>query len=131
LSDAPYLGEAAVLFVLTRKPFGVDIVTDPGTLPWFVYARILFGLSLVAYEILSTVRKTRRYQKHKARLSVPIPAAQVSLWWTLMVGGVFVLASLSFAVGLIMLLTAQLIPFQIKTRTEKTDSAPPNTETHP
>ena len=121
LSDAPYLGEAAVLFALTRRPIGTGIVTDRGKLPWSVYAGILLGICLGAYEVLATVLKTRRWHQHKARLSVPLPALQVSLWWALMVGSVLTLTVLSFAVGLIMLLTAQLIPFRAKIRTAQTN----------
>jgi hypothetical protein len=123
LSDAPYLGEAAVLFALTRKPLGTGIVAEPGKLPWCVYAGILLGACLGAYEVLATVLKTRRWHKRKSRLSVPFPALQVSLWWTLMIAGVTIWILLSIPLGLIMLLTAQLIPFRAKTRTTKTASA--------
>lgn len=121
LSDAPYLGEAAVLFALTRKPVGATITTELGKLPWSVYAGILLGMCLGAYEVFAGIRKTWHWYKCKARLSVPFPAFQISLWYILMVGGLLILAMLSFAVGLIVLLTAQLIPFRAKTRTAQTN----------
>jgi hypothetical protein len=114
LSDAPYLGEAAMLFALTRKPVGVHGTAERAHLPWSVYAGILLGLSLGAYEALATGRKARRWHKHKARLSAPFPATQVVLWWALMVSAVLTWSLLSYPVGLILLLTAQLIPFRIK-----------------
>ncbi|MHC4510020.1 MAG: hypothetical protein ACYTAO_13860 [Planctomycetota bacterium] len=113
LSDAPYLGEAAVLFALTRRPVG-GVAAERARLPWCVYAGILLGSSLGAYEALATVRKARRWHKRKARLSVPFPAAQVVLWWALMVSAVLTWFLLSYPVGLILLLTALLVPFRIK-----------------
>jgi len=121
LSDAPYLGEAAILFALTRKPIGAGITAEPGKLPWSVYAGILLGTCLGAYEVLATIRKTRHWHQRKARLSVPFPTLQVSLWWALMVGAMLTLTVLSFAIGLIMLLTAQLIPFCAKSPTAETN----------
>ncbi|MEK7994947.1 MAG: hypothetical protein AAB403_14170, partial [Planctomycetota bacterium] len=114
LSDAPYLGEAAVLFALTRKPIRADVAAGRGSLPWLVYAGILFGLSLGAYEALATLRKARRWHKRKAGLSVPFPAAQVVLWWALMISAVLTWFLLSIPIGLILLLTAQLVPFRLK-----------------
>jgi hypothetical protein len=131
LSDAPYLGEAAVLFALTRRPVGVGIVAKPGKLPWSVYAGILLGTCLGAYEVLATILKTRRWHKYKAQLSVPFPALQVLLWWALMVGGIATWILLSIPAGLIMLLTAQLIPLRARTLTAQTSTDPPGTETTP
>lgn len=121
LSDAPYLGEAAVLFALTRKPVGATITTEPGKLPWSVYAGIFLGACLGIYEVIATIRKTRHWHQRKARLSVPFATLQVSLWWALITGGLFILTMLSFAVGLIVLLTAQLLPFRAKIRTAQTN----------
>ncbi len=129
LSDAPYLGEAAVLFALTRKPVRAGIVAEPGKLPWSVYAGILLGTCLGTYEILATVLKTMRWHRNKAKLSVPVPAFQVWLWWALMVGGLLTLAMLSIAIGVTALLMAQLIPFRVKAQTAETNRAQPNTGT--
>jgi hypothetical protein len=128
LSDAPYLGEAAVLFALTRKPIGAGITTEPSKLPWSVYAGILLGMCLGAYEVIATIRKTRHWYQRKARLSVPFPTLQVLLWWALMIGGVLILTLLSFAVGLIVLLTAQMVPFRAKIRTAQTNRDIPQTD---
>jgi len=114
LSDAPYLGEAAVLFALTRKPVGLNVTAGRESLPWFVYAGILLGLSFGASEALAALRKARRWHKHEARLSVPFATAQVALWWALMICALLTWFMLSIPIGLILLLTAQLIPREVK-----------------
>jgi len=126
LSDAPYLGEAAVLFALTRKPVLASVAAPRASLPWLVYAGILFGLSLGAYEALATLRKARRWHKHKAESSVPFPAAQVVLWWALMVSAVLTWFLLSIPIGLILLLTAQLVPFRLKEQSGAAETAGPD-----
>jgi len=126
LSDAPYLGEAALLFALTRKPIEATKVIDRGKLPRSVYAGVLLGISLGTYEVLATILKTRRWHKRKAELSVPAAAVQVSAWSLLIIATVLTWTMLSVWVGLIILLTAQLIPFRAKVQPK---SAGPGNQT--
>jgi hypothetical protein len=42
LSDAPYTGEAALLFVFTRQAVSGEVTAAGGTLPLFVYLGLLF-----------------------------------------------------------------------------------------
>lgn len=125
LSDAPYLGEAAVLFGLTRTPVQAGTTAPRGGLPWLVYAAILLGLSLGAYEVLATLAKARRWHNRKAELSVPFAAAQVVLWWVLMTCALLAWFLLSIPIGLILLLTAQLVPFGLKKQPNKAEIAVP------
>ena len=116
MSDAPYLGEAAVLFALTRKQVDMGVVNKPGKLPWSVYLGILLFICLGAYEVLATVYKTRRWHKRSAKLYVPVPGVQVSVWLVLMIAAVLIWTTLSACAGLVVLLTVQLIPFRLKKR---------------
>jgi len=125
-SNAPYLGEAALLFALTRKPIEATKVIDRGKLPRSVYAGVLLGISLGTYEVLATILKTRRWHKRKAELSVPAAAVQVSAWSLLIIATVLTWTMLSVWVGLIILLTAQLIPFRAKVQPK---SAGPGNQT--
>jgi hypothetical protein len=125
-SGAPYLGEAALLFALTRRPIEIPKVIDRGKLPWSVYAGVLLGICLGTYEVLATIFKTRRWHKRKAELSVPADALQVSAWSLLIIAAVLTWTMLSVWVGLIILLTAQLIPFRAKVRPK---SAGPDNQT--
>ncbi len=120
-SDAPYLGESALLFALTRRPVEVSKVIDRGKLPWSVYAGVLLGICLGTYEVLATILKTRRWHKRKAELSVPAAALQVSAWSLLIIAAVLTWTMFSIWVGLIILLTAQLIPFRAKLPPKSTE----------
>ena len=55
LSDAPYLGEAATLFALTRMPVEPPKPTGGSRLPWSVCVGILLSICLGAYEVLASV----------------------------------------------------------------------------
>lgn len=114
ISDAPYLGEAALLFALTRKPIEATKLIDRGKLPWSVYAGVLLGICLGTYEVLATILKTRHWHKRKAELRVPAAALQVSVWSLLIIAAVITWTMLSVWIGLIILLTAQLIPLRAK-----------------
>ncbi len=87
LSDAPYLGEAAMLFALTRRSIVAPQAVGRGTLPWLIYAVIPFALCVGSVAVLGAVRKTRRWHKHQAQLRIPAPKVQVLLWWALMTAG--------------------------------------------
>lgn len=114
LSDAPYLGEAALLFALTRKPIEASKVIDRGNLPWSVYASIIFGICLGIYEVLATVLRTRRWHKRYTEMIVPSAAMQVTVWSVLIIAAVLTWTMLSVWIGLIILLTAQMVPFRAK-----------------
>jgi hypothetical protein len=126
LSNAPYLGECALLFALTLEPIEVSKVIDRGKLPRSVYAGVLLGISLGTYIVLATILKTRRWHKRKAELSVPAAAMQVSAWSLLIIAAVLTWTMLSVWIGLIFLLAAQLIPFRAKVQPK---SAQPGNQT--
>jgi len=111
-SDAPYLGETALLFALTRRPVEISKEIDRGTLPWSVYAGVILGICIGTYIIIATILKLRRW--HRAELKVPAAAWQLSAWSLLIITAVLTWYMYSTWIGLIFLLTAQLIPFRVK-----------------
>jgi hypothetical protein len=115
-SGAPYLGEAAMLFAVTRRPIEEAKLIDRGELPRSVYAGVLFGLALGISLILSAILKVRRWNKRKSTISVPAGAAQLSVWLLLIIAAVLIWVLLSVWVALIFLLAAQLIPLRAKLR---------------
>jgi hypothetical protein len=115
-SDAPYLGEAAMLFAVTRRPIEEAKLIDRGELPRSVYVGVLLGLALGTYIILATILKVRRWNKRKAELSVPAASVQLSVWSLLIIAAVLTWTLLNVWVALIFLLAAQLIPFRAKLR---------------
>jgi hypothetical protein len=115
-SDAPYLGEAAMLFAMTCQPIESAKLIDRGELPRSVYAGVLLGIVLGTYIILATILKVRRWYKRKAELKVPFEAVQISAWSLFIIAAVLTWTLLSVWVALIFLLAAQLIPFRAKLR---------------
>jgi hypothetical protein len=126
LSDAPYLGEAAVLFALTRRPVGPVLSSERGRLPWLVYAGILFLLCLGAYDVISTFRKLRRWKKRRDGFFVPYPNVQLWIWLLLIFSALFIWTLISACVGFVILVAAQLIPFKLKKRSDHTQTNVPN-----
>ena len=127
-SDAPYLGEAAVLYALTRRPVGPVLIAERGKPPWAVYAGILFLFILGTYETISTIRRLRRWNKHRDKYFVPVPDVQVVLWLILMVAAVLIWTLRNASFGLIILLVAQLLPFQLKKRSCTTEEVQKESE---
>jgi hypothetical protein len=113
-SDAPYLGEAAMLFAMTRQPIENAKLIDRGELPRSVYVGVFLGLAIGISIILATILKVRRWHKRKAQLTVLAAGVQLFVWSLLIVAAVLTWALLGVWVALIFLLAAQLIPFRAK-----------------
>jgi len=113
--DAPYLGEAAMLYCLTRRPApGVSSKTG-GALTAFVYLLLCayFGIG-TALVLLGYVR-LRRARKRPWSEAGPAPVVQAAIWAALALGGVVALIVLSWPMALAgvgTILVAQLFPWR-------------------
>jgi hypothetical protein len=125
-SNAPYLGEAAMLFAMTRQPIEAAKLIDHGKMPRSAYVGVILALCLGTYIIIATILKIRRWNKRNVELSVPAGAVQLSLWSLLIIAAVLAWTIYSVWVALIFLLAAQLIPFRAKVRPQ---SAGPEDQT--
>lgn len=108
-ADAPYLGEAAILFNLTRLPAeGVPVKTG-GSLPGFVLVflalQVGFGLALLAAAIIA-FRQWRR----SASLDYWRPHIQLAIWAGLVIVSAICLMSGNPIVAILLLICAQLFP---------------------
>jgi hypothetical protein len=122
-SDAPYLGESALLFALTRRPVEISKVIDRGKLPWSVYAGVLLGISIGTYVIGATILRIWRWDK--ADLKVPAASLQLAAWSLLIIAAMLIWTIFSVWIGLIFLLAAQLIPFRVKLLPKNTEPDSP------
>jgi len=108
-TDAPYLGEAAILYNLTRMPAqGTDIV--PGrSIPGLVYILVcaLIGLDLLF--VGSSVLRVRKWHLRRDVSRMPRPRVQACLWATLLVAAV-ASAWLWHWVAAVLLLVIQFLP---------------------
>jgi hypothetical protein len=109
-ADAPYLGEAAILFILTRTPIGGVPVKMGGAIPGGVMIGIGTQLVLGLVFVWLIIRSLNRWWKNRSSLIVVMPRAQFGVWLGLLVGslGLFLADQAMFA--MISLLLAQLLP---------------------
>jgi hypothetical protein len=111
-SDAPYLGEVATLFALTRRAVLGARGTGPASLPGIVYLGV-GGLLLLGFgEITLSLWCLRNHRRHASRYTFPSPRFQFGLWVVLLVGVVPVWVLWHPTVGLVLLLSGQLVPFR-------------------
>lgn len=109
-ADAPFLGEAGILFNLTRLPGeGVSIKTG-GSLPKFVivFLALQFGIGLTL--LISPILSLRRWQKEGDTKFVPLPAMQFGIWCSLMIASIVCLFYGRPLIALLLLICAQLFP---------------------
>ncbi len=108
--DAPYLGEAAILFCLTRRTVGGLPEIRGGSLPGCVYMMLAgyFGAGLVLAPI--AVLEFRSWGRKVREQSVPFLRLQVAIWAMLVGGGAVVGFVWNMGIGVIALLCARLLP---------------------
>jgi len=108
--DAPYLGEAGVLFALTRQPTG-DVKLKPnGALPGFVYILLTgyFGIGLLL--VLLAFKRVRVWRRRRTDTPVPAARTQLGLWLGLVLVGCTLILAGNVVVGGVLMLGAQFLP---------------------
>ena len=124
-ADAPYLGEAGILFNLTRLPAAGIPIRTGGSLPGFVMIflglQLGFGLLLLIAPILSL----RRWRKHHAAMVLRQPGTQFRIWIGLLVGCVLCLFWGQILIALLFLVGAQLFPRYQRKRTSSSEQPTP------
>ncbi len=110
LSGAPYLGEMAMLFSLTRKPLAAGHILTKGPLPWIVFVAIgLYVLLGLRYGI-AAVLSARKWHNNTIVFRGRHPNLQFCMWAILTVGGVVCLCYFNAIIGVVLMLFAQLLP---------------------
>lgn len=110
LSDAPFIGESALLFNLTRQPLDEHVVVDKKELPFVVYI-VLFlyafvGLAGIGLAILSA----KQGQVRLATISYPKPYLQFLGWAVLLFAAGLLLWIEKPIFAMIFVLVACLLP---------------------
>ena len=114
VSDAPYLGEAATIFALTRRSLMPSERKSKAGLPAIVYLGIAMFLALGCYEIVAALWKLRRWRRDDPRWYVPAPQFQVLIWAILLAEVVVMGLAFGLWIGLVFLLAALILPWQRK-----------------
>ena len=122
MSDAPYLGEAAMVFALSRKAVVDNIVTAKVKVPWIVYVEIIVFLSIGIYVVKNTLYKIKTGYRLSEKFIIQYPKIQISIWCFLVILSLIVMLGINIPTGIVFMLIAQLIPFPIKNKMFKIKS---------
>ena len=107
--DAPHLGEACILYNLTRQPAEGMPITTGGRIPLLVYA------ILAAYLLGAMVLMLAAWQRawpvlRSSQPRIPFVWVQAPVWAALFAGGVVLFVLGHHAAGLMVLVLSQLFP---------------------
>ena len=123
-THAPYLGEAALLYALTRMPAEDVQITGPGKLPAFVYIVLGMylggGLLIVAAVIISHRYRLKRMNKK----NYPLVKVQFAVWGAFVITGIALAIGYRLEIGLLLILLAQLLPRGFIKSTLKENKSP-------
>jgi len=107
--DAPLLGEAAILFLLSVQPEKGFPLKTGGTVPRYVYLVTIGSLLVGIFLVLEAAWRYRTAQRDPER-KYPAPAVQAALWLALLAGA----AALQWTdyrwLGLVFLVLALALP---------------------
>jgi hypothetical protein len=118
LSDAPMLGEAAILWQLSIQPERGLPVKTGGSLPAYVYIVLLSLFLFGTWRILDAIW-TFREARHPPEPTVWTPAFQVFAWGCLMLSAIAALAMGRGLIGIALLVIAVMLPVVRKKKPTK------------
>jgi hypothetical protein len=117
---APYLGEACVLFALTRRPVADVAINKGGYLPGCVYLGLLGYLASGLLLLIIEIRTFRRWRRTASAMCIPAAPVQLTVWILLVAAGMTTAIACNLFVGLLLVLCAQFLP-----RGERVDTTIP------
>jgi hypothetical protein len=115
-TGAPYLGESATLFALTRRPQFPSHNSTSAHLPAIVYVVLALLSAIGIYEIVTAWRGVTRWRRKDLQPHLPAPRLQLSVWAFLLASAFVVWAVLHSWTALIPLLTALVLPLHRRRR---------------
>jgi hypothetical protein len=120
-TDAPFLGEAAILFNLTRLPAAGFSVRTGGSIPGFTWIVLMLQLVVGLAVVGSSVLAIRRWRRRTPQVAIDLARLQVVVWVTLSLGSMLLFMVGSGWWAAMALLGAQLLP---RLRKQKAATAP-------
>lgn len=124
-ADAPYLGEAAILYVLTRSPAEGFTITTGGSIPTLVIVIIAFQLLVGAASVFGCIYSLRNWLKNRAEQIVLHQQAQFLVWAALLASALVLWLFGNKLIGMTLLLLAQFFP-RCRRRTRALQACPPS-----
>ena len=113
-ADAPLLGEAGILYCLTRQPIEGAHITYGGFIPLFTWIVLTIQIVLGVGLLIGGARSIWKWRTHRGSLTIPFPQIQFASWICLLLGCVVLLAFAKYPPAIALLLTTQLLPRGIR-----------------
>jgi len=110
MTHAPYLGEAALLFSLTRTPNKGTKITIGRQTPILVHLILAAYLGIGTLILVAAIAAPRRWKRQISRKPIPFEKIQLVIWLIFVIVGAVICAMHYFAIGLIVILSAQFLP---------------------
>jgi hypothetical protein len=109
LSDAPMLGEAAILYQLSIQPEKGFPVRAGGSVPAYTYIVLISVFLLGVWRILESIW-TIKAARRPPEPEISAPGVQAVVWVALLLGSIAALATNHALVGILLLLLAVMLP---------------------
>jgi hypothetical protein len=110
MTHAPYLGEAAVLFSLTRRPIKDAEIRTSRHLPIFTYLILALYLTAGIVPLLAVYITIKRLRRQVSQKPIPFENIQLTIWTIFVIAGVLFCIVHNVIVGLFLMLFAQFLP---------------------
>ena len=110
MTHAPYLGEAAVLFSLTRKSIKDAEIRTNGHLPIFTYLILVLYLTAGIVPLLAISVTIKRLRRQVSQKPIPFENIQLAIWTIFVTAGVLFCVFHNVTVGLLLILLTQFLP---------------------
>jgi hypothetical protein len=123
-SDAPMLGEAAILWQLSIQPQkGFPVKTGSGSIPAYVYIVLTSMFVFGAWRILAAIW-TLREARHGLKREVLAPRIQAALWVCFVLVAIATLATGHQIIGMVVLVIAVMMPVVKRTKVSEVEEWP-------
>jgi hypothetical protein len=109
-ADAPYLGESAILFNLTRTPVRNFPIHTGGSIPKFVVIFLTLQLGLGFLLALTSIKSFHRWRTQHLALTVPHPGIQEGIWFGLLIIAILCICRGKMVLAILALLCMQFLP---------------------
>lgn len=109
-ADAPFLGESAILFNLTRLPENGSTVQSGGSIPTLTMLVLILEAAIGLTVIALSAWTIRRCGRRVGRFAIPAVKVQLGIWFGFVVTGVVLVLFGHWIFGAILVVLAQLMP---------------------
>jgi hypothetical protein len=107
-TEAPYLGEAGMLFIFTRQPLPGFAEVKGGRLTGYVYVILCAYMAVAAIFVLGAWDSVRRWRRNADR-AVPFEKSRLVAWAALMLGAVAIFLVGPWQIAFVSLLLSQFL----------------------